>query len=311
MRRWLGRLGPLIGVLLVALLFTALAPRAFLSASNLRVVAMHTVPVAVGALGMTFVVIAGGIDLSIGAVVALTMVAAAGLVRAGCDPAVASLLAALLGGLCGFANGLLVTRLRVVPFIVTLGTMGIARGTAKWLADNGKIDADPGALAALVRILPEPAWLLVGPAVWLLLLLAALWALLLHRTLFGLHVFALGSNEQNARLCGVPVERTKIAVYALCGLSAGLVGLLQFGQLRCGVPTTGVGFELETIAAVVIGGASLAGGEGSLFGTLLGALLMAVLENGCTLTGVPDHVQDVIVGAIIVGAVAVEKLRAR
>lgn len=311
MKAWLVRLGPFLGVLLVAALFTVLAPGRFLSAFNLRVVAMQAVPVALGALGMTFVVIAGGIDLSIGAVVALCAVAAAGLVRAGADPALASLLALLLGGGCGLVNGLLVTRLSVVPFIVTLGTMGIARGAAKWLADNGKIDAEPGWLAVLVRVLPEPAWLGVGPAVWLLLLSCAGLAVLLHRTVFGLHVFAVGSNEANARLCGVPVERTKLLVYGLGGLAAGLVGLLQFGQLRCGVPTAGIGFELQVIAAVVIGGASLAGGEGSLLGALLGALLMAVLKNGCTLTGVPDHVQDVIVGAIIVGAVAIDRWRRR
>lgn len=309
MRRWLSRLGPFAGVVLAAALFWALAPDTFLSAYNLRIVAMQAVPVAFAALGMTFVVVAGGIDLSIGAVVALVAVGAAWLAREGVPIAGVVPLALLLGGGCGLLNGVLVTRLAVVPFIVTLGTMGIARGAAKWLADNGKIDADPGFLGDLVRAVPEPSWLLVGPAVWLTLLIAALLGVLLCRTVFGLHVFAVGSNAANARLCGVRIERTRLLVYGLCGLCAGGVGLLQFGLLRCGVPTASIGLELQVIAAVVIGGGSLLGGEGSLLGALLGALLIAILRNGCTLTGVPDHVQDVLIGVIVVSAVALDRWR--
>lgn len=313
--RWWSRaipvLGPFVGLLLAVALFGALAADRFFTAYNLRIVAMQSVPVALGALGMTFVVIAGGIDLSVGAVAALAAVAAAAACDGGASPLLALLVALLTGAIAGAANGALVTRLAVVPFIVTLGTMGIARGCAKWLANNQKIDADPGWLSWWVRNVPDPAWLGVGPAVWLVVLLAVALGFLLHRTVFGLHVFAVGSNPANARLCGVRNERVQLLVYLLCGLLAGLVGALQFATLRVGDPSAGTGLELKVVAAVVIGGGSLLGGEGSLLGALLGALLMAVLRNGCTLLSVPDHVQDILVGAIIVIAVALDRFRSR
>ncbi len=307
-RVWLARFGPGLALVLVTLLIGVRQP-SFLSAASLQTVAMHAVFVALPALGMTFVVIAGGIDISIGAVVALCAVSAAGLVRDGWSPVAAAVAALLLGGCCGLGNGLLVTRLRVAPFIVTLGTMGIARGLAKWLADDQKIDAEPGFLADLVRAVPQPPWLLLGPGVWLVVGLAVVAAVLLRRTVFGLHVVAIGSNAANARLCGVRVERVQLLVYGLCGLCAGAVGALQFGELGCGVPTASAGLELQVIAAVVIGGASLAGGEGSICGAVVGALLTVVLSAGCTQLGIRNHWQDVLVGAIIVTAVAVDRWR--
>jgi ribose/xylose/arabinose/galactoside ABC-type transport system permease subunit len=153
--------------------------------------------------------------------------------------------------------------------------------------------------------------LLVAPGVWLLLVMGLLMGLVLRRTLFGLHTYAIGSNERTARLCGVAVERTKLRVYALCGLFAGLAGVMQFGRLTVGDPTTAVGEELDVIAAVVIGGASLSGGEGDIRGALLGAFLMSFLANGCTLTGVPNYVQEILIGAIIVAAVAIDRWRHR
>jgi ribose transport system permease protein len=308
--RWLSRFGPLLALVAIALAIGAVQPT-FLSALSLQTMAMQAVFVALPALGMTFVVVAGGIDISVGSVVAFCAVAAAALVRDGCSPLAAAGAAGLLGAAWGLGNGLLITQLAVAPFIVTLGTMGVARGLAKWLANDQKIDADPGFLADLVRPVPQPGWLLLGSAVWMVVILAALAALLLRRTVFGLHVVAVGSNAQNARLCGVRVERILIAVYVLSGLCAGAVGALQFGELACGVPTAGVGLELQVIAAVVIGGASLSGGEGSLAGALVGALLTVVLKGGCTQLGIADHWQDVLVGTIIVVAVAVDRWRHR
>jgi len=307
--RLLRRFGPLLCLLGLIGLFAVLNPR-FVLPHNLRVIAMHSVEVALPALGMTFVVIAAGIDVSVGSVAALCAVAGAWLCRAGFDPVSAVLGAALLGALAGLTNGLLVTRLRIVPFLATLGTMGIARGAAKWLADNQKIDADPGVLRDLVRIVPEPAWVGVGYAVWMVLAVAGLLGLLLRRTVFGLHVIAVGSNPENARLCGVAVERTLMLVFGLCGLCAGLTGVVHsFGNLGAGVPTACPGLELRVIAAVVIGGGSLSGGEGSLIGAILGALLMSALANGCTMIHVPNHVQDILVGTIIVIAVAADRWR--
>ncbi|MDH5673586.1 MAG: ABC transporter permease [Myxococcales bacterium] len=309
LRRLMQWLGPFLALLLVMGLFAVLLPDRFLSSYNLRTVATQTVIVGLGALGMTFVIISGGIDLSVGSTIALSSVVTALLLRDGHGPLLALLSALLAGAAVGLCNGLLITRARIVPFIVTLGTMGIARGLAKYLADEQKVNAPAAGLGSLMAKLPEPSWLLLSPGVWALLVLAALSAMLLSRTVFGVHTYAIGSNESTARLCGVPVERRKLVIYTLAGLFAGLAGALQFARLTVGDPTTALGKELDVIAAVVIGGGSLAGGSGGVLGSLLGAFLMAVLANGCTLTGVPNYVQEILVGAIIIVAVAVDRYR--
>jgi ribose transport system permease protein len=308
-KRALAVLGPFLALAFVIALFAVLLPGQFLSAYNLKTVATQTVIVGVCAIGMTFVIVSGGIDLSVGSTIALSSVVSAVLLRDG-----ASTLTAVLGGIVacgalGVVNGLLITRLRIVPFIVTLGSMGVARGLAKYLADEQKVDAPVGGLSALMAKTPDPAWLLLSPGVWLMLVLAAIAALVLGRTVFGVHALAIGSSEPTARLCGVRVERVKLSIYALSGLCAGLAGSLQLARLTVGDPTTALGKELDVIAAVVIGGGSLAGGSGSILGSLLGAFLMTVLANGCTLLGVPNYVQEMLVGAIIVVAVAADQLR--
>lgn len=304
-------LAPFAGLILVIGLFGFLEPESFLSEYNFKTVATQTVIVGLGAIGMTFVIISGGIDLSVGAVIALASVVTALFLREGAHPVFAILAGVLSGGLCGLINGMLITSLRIVPFIVTLGMLGMARGFAKYLADEQKIDAPAMWLADLMTKSPEPSWLLFAPGVWLMLLLALLMSLVLRRTVLGVHTFALGSNEDTARLCGVPVASRKVAIYVICGLFAGLAGVMQFGRLTVGDPTTAIGKELDIIAAVVIGGGSLVGGEGSILGALIGAFLMAFLANGCTLTGVPNYVQEIIIGAIIVIAVAVDQFRHR
>lgn len=308
-RRLLAALPLLALVVLVAAI--GLARPSFVSLFSLQTMAMQTAFVALPALGMTFVVVAGGIDISIGSVVALTGVIAASLARDGYGPLLAAMVAGLVGAGFGAGNAMLVTRLRVAPFLVTLGTMGIARGLAKRVAEDQKIDADPGFLANCVRAVPSQSWMVFGPAVWLVFAALVGCGLLLRRTVFGLHVVAVGSNPEHARLCGVPVERTLVCTYALCGLFAGTVGALQFGELSCGIPTAGTGLELQVIAAVVVGGASLSGGEGSLRGAVLGAALTVVLKAACTQLGVADHWQDVLVGSIIVAAVALDRFRHR
>ncbi|MCA8978176.1 MAG: ABC transporter permease [Planctomycetes bacterium] len=311
LRRIPAACGPLLGFLAVFLWFAVRNPDDFPTAGNLLMVAVHTVIVALVALGMTFVVVSGGIDLSVGSVVALSSVTTAVLRQAGWDIAPAAL-AGLASGLgVGLLNGLLVVRLGIGPFLVTLGTMGIARGLAKWFAAERVVQADAGWLPGWMSKYPDPPWLVLAPAVWLMLLLALGLGVVLARSRFGVHCYAVGSNEQNARLCGVSIGAVKMRIYGLVGLMAGLAGVLHFARVRVGDPMAGNGLELQVIAAVVLGGGSLAGGEGSVAGSLLGALCMALLANGCTLEGLPNYVQDILVGAIIILAVALDRWRHR
>ncbi len=284
----------------------------FLTVDTFRATANQTVTVGIAAMGMTMIIIGGGIDLSVGSVIALASVATAWCLKSGWTPLSAAGAGVLVGSVCGLLNALMITRLKVVPFIATLGMWGIARGLAKGIASEQKIDAPAGWLgdSVLVRH-PDPAWLLVSPGVWTMLLLAvAVWALLRY-TALGRYIFAIGSNEATARLCGIRVERVKLYLYSIAGLTTGLAGVMQFCRLTVGDPTTAMGTELDVIAAVVIGGGSLAGGEGSVFGSLVGALIMAFLRTGCTQVGVPTWIQEMIIGAVIVLAVALDHVRRR
>ena len=304
-------LGPFLGLILILLLFS-LVPEvreSFLRGGNFRSILTQSVIVGLCALGMTFIIITGGIDLSVGSSIALSSVVVALAVKSGLSPWAAILCGILLSGAIGFLNGLLITTLRVIPFIVTLGMLGIARGSAKWLAGNQKIDAPLSWVNNLMSRFPDPPWLVFAPAVWILLLLGVGAAILLNTTVFGRWTFAIGSNEKTARLCGVPVNRMKVVLYTLGGLLTGLAGVMEFSRLTVGDPTVANGTELDVVAAVVIGGGSLNGGEGSILGTLIGVLIMAVLRNGCTMMGWPNYIQEIIIGVIIVMAVAIDRFR--
>jgi ribose/xylose/arabinose/galactoside ABC-type transport system permease subunit len=299
--------GPLAALALVYGLFAALAPETFAGGVNLLTMARQTVVVGITALGMTYVILLGGIDLSVGSAVALTSVVVARALQSGLGPVAAAFTGIAVSAAFGAINGSLVARLRITPFIVTLGTMSLMRGLAKGFADEQKIDADPrgidGMMAASGGGLP--------PGVFLLFALAVLAAVALHYTVFGRHVVAIGSNAQTARLCGVPVDRVTVLVYALAGALTGIAGLLEFATLTVGDPTDSMGLELEAIAAVVIGGASLSGGQGSIAGAMIGALLMTVIKTGCTHVGLPNWVQEILTGVIIVVAVGIDRLRRR
>lgn len=311
-------LGPFLGLALVALLFTVWGAlykpeSTFLTGFRLALIAKQTAIVGVGALGMTAVIASGGIDLAVGSVLALCSVVLAWCLGHGAPPALALAATLAAGALCGLLNGALVTALRLAPFIATLGTMLFFRGLAEELSGQKKIQADaPAWMSTLLDPPGEESWRFLCTGVWIVAFLALALGLVLSRTVFGRHVFAVGSSEPTARLCGVPVERTKLAVYALGGLFMGLAGLFEFDNLnRQGNPSSGVGLELEVIAAVVIGGASLSGGKGSVVGSLIGALLMTTLRSGCVFAEVPDPVQKIVIGAIIVGAVALDRVRER
>jgi ribose transport system permease protein len=307
----LARLGPFVGLLLVVLAFAVLtdSPGQYLSARNFRIVVAQTVIVAIGAIGMTMIIISGGIDLSVGSTIALTGVVTALVLQDGRLPTMAIAAGLAAGLLIGMINGLAITELRVVPFIATLGMLGVARGAAKWLAGQQTVNIPETWVNELAVTFPQPEWLVVAPGVWLTLVLAIVAALVLRRTIFGRRVFAIGSNEAAARACGIAVDRLKVSIYSLAGLLFGLSGIMQMSRLRQGDPTVAVGTELDVIAAVVIGGGSLNGGVGSILGAMVGASIMAVLRNGSQQMGWPNYIQEIIIGAIIVIAVAVDRVR--
>jgi ribose transport system permease protein len=306
-------LGPFLGLILVLVIFSSLpeVQDRFLRISNLKSVATQSVIVALGALGMTLVIISGGIDLSAASNIALASVITAFAINAGLPPVLALVCGLATGGVVGWVNGTLITSLRLVPFIVTLGMLGIARGVAKWIAGNQKIDAPLTWLNELMAKSPRASWLIIAPGVWMMIVFAVSMGILLRYSVLGRHIFAIGSNEASARLCGVRIKRTKVFIYTLAGLFCGLGGVMEFSRLTVGDPTVAVGLELDIIAAVVIGGGSLSGGSGSILGSMIGVFIMSFLRNGCTMMGWPNYIQEIIIGAIIVVAVALDQIRHR
>jgi ribose transport system permease protein len=310
-RSWLDRLGPLLGLVLVVGAFALVTdnPSQYLSLRNLRIVLSQTVIVALGAVGMTMIIVSGGIDLSVGSTIALTGVVAALGLQHGFAPVLAIGAAVATGVLVGFVNALAITRLKVVPFIATLGMLGIARGAAKWVAGEQTVNAPATWVNDLAVTFPSPEWLVLAPGLWLALLLAVAVSTVLRRTVFGRRIFALGSNEAAAKACGIHTDRLKLWIYSVAGLFFGLSGVMQMSRLRQGDPTVAAGAELDVIAAVVIGGGSLSGGEGTILGSMIGALIMAFLRNGSQQMGWPNYIQEIIIGVIIVIAVALDRLR--
>jgi len=314
--RWWGLIarnpwaGPLLALIFVYLLFVALRPETFARPINLMTMARQTAVVGVCSVGMTLIIILGGIDLSIGSGVALTTVVVAYLLKAGAGPLTAAVAGVLLAAAAGLMSGLFIAGLRITPFIVTLGAMSILRGAAKGLADEQKIDAPPRGLDLLAAP-PSHGAFLFPPAVWILVAVAVIFAAGLRYTRLGRHIYAIGSSEATAHLCGVRVGRVKVAVYTLAAALTGLAGVIEFSTLTVGDPTDSVGLELTVIASVVIGGGSLSGGTGSIAGALIGAFLMTVIKTGCTHVGLPNWVQELLTGAIIVTAVGLDQLRRR
>jgi ribose/xylose/arabinose/galactoside ABC-type transport system permease subunit len=307
---YLNLLGLAVGWLLIFAFFALRAPSTFGSLSNLETILRQTTIVAFAAIGMTFVIISGAIDLSVGSIVALVTVVIAWFLERNVPAVGAAALGVFAGLACGYVNGLLVSRLKVSSFIVTLGGFLLFRGIAKGLADNQKIDAPMTWLADLLATLGQgDRWRIVPTGVWLAVLASLLSALLLSRTIFGRNVQAIGGNEEAARLAGIRIDRTRVMVFALSGFFVGLAGLMQFSRLTVGDPTVAVGLELDVIAAVVIGGASLNGGEGSIAGSLLGALVMSTIRAGCSQIGLDNWVQEIVTGLIIVSAVALDRWR--
>lgn len=290
---------PLIGLIVVSCLM-GLASDNFFSMNNIMNVLRQVSVVGILAVGMTFVILTGGIDLSVGAVMALVGTLAAGLMVNTGLPAALALGIGLLTGLgIGMANGALVAWGRMPAIIVTLATMGMARGLGLIYSGGYPISGIPSWISwfGVGRLGPVPV-----PVIIMVVIYAAAW-LLLQRTPFGRHVYALGGNETAARLSGVKTRRVKLTVYAISGLTSALAALVLTGRLMSGQPNAGQGFELDAIAAVVLGGTAIAGGRGLILGTLIGAVLLGILNNGLNLMGINPYLQDVIKGAIILLAI--------
>ncbi len=288
----------------------------FLLPDNLRNVADEIAVIAIVAVGMTLVILTGGIDLSVGSLIALAAVVAAGLIGhlGGENASTAALLAGgaaavLVGGLFGAFSGITIARFSVPPFIATLGIMQVASGLAYILSHGKPIYRLPERFVTLGRgadpILGLP---------WAVVLMAGLFLtahLLMSRTVLGRYVYAVGGNSEAARLAGVRVGGVLLFVYTLSGMLAGLGGVVMASQLKSGAPTYGLMYELYVIAAVVVGGTSLSGGEGKILGTLIGAFIIAVIQNGMNLTNVESYSQKVVLGLVILGAVLLDRTRRR
>jgi ribose transport system permease protein len=380
-RSLVDQLGPILALLGVWSLFAFKEWEIFATWENTQSILLQTAVIGVAALGGTMVIISGGIDLSVGSLIALVSVVVALVLRRllggedgsaavgeytasaiaavagvgvaaacglgigtmvigrigrvaaiaagalvgvaawsyGLDQRAAMLLAVIVAAVAFWGESQLKLSIPLSPFIVTLGMWGALRGAAKGLADNSAVYPPPTPLNNFMRfpsaavdasliLRPHQWW---SPGVWIFLVLAVAIAGVLRYTQFGRHLYAIGSNEQTARLCGIHVERTKLKLYGFAAVLTGVAGVLQFSFVEVGDPTTAQGYELAVIAAAVIGGASLSGGVGTILGTVAGALLMSTINNGCTKIGLEVWMQEIVTGAIIVTAVALDKLRHR
>jgi ribose transport system permease protein len=300
------RFGTLIGLLTLCAVLWALTPH-FLTISNLLNIAQQTSINAIIAAGMTFVIISGGIDLSVGSIVALSGVVLGTLLHDGHPAAVAIPGALVVGVVAGLLNGALISLGRLPPFIATLGMMSVARGAALVFTEGRPVSGFDEGFRRLATgsVGPIPAPIIVMVAVY------AIAHVVLTRTTFGRYVYAIGGNEEATRLSGVAVRFHKTAIYCVAGLTSGVAAIVLTARLNSAQPIAGMMYELDAIAAAVIGGTSLMGGEGSLAGTLVGALIMGVLRNGLNLLGVSSFVQQIVIGAVIVVAVLVDTLLKR
>ncbi len=306
-RQWAEKLLPFAGLAGLFLILSILSPR-FLTIQNLSNVARQTAVINIMALGMTLIIISGGIDLSVGSVMGFAGILGTLLLQAGW-PLPLALAGAMAAGMTwGLINSLLISQLHVSPFIATLGTLGAARGVTLVITDGLPVVRLPHSFGFLgdgniLKVVPVPLAILVT--------LALLTGYLLKHTRLGRYAYAIGSNREAARYAGIPITAYLIAIYMISGAFTGLAGMIESSRLMTGQPTSGQGYELSVIAAVVIGGGSLAGGEGRVSGTIVGAFIMSLISNGSNLLDVSPFWQQVLIGSVIVLAVAVDEFRKR
>ena len=307
MSDWVKRFLPFASLIVLCTLVAVLEPK-FLSTGNLAGVARQTAVIMIMAMGMTIVMISGGIDLSVGSMMALASVAGAFALLTGIPILLGIAVCVVVGALCGLINGAAIATLRIPPFIVTLGAMGIYRGITLLITDGKAVVGLPsnfGYLAEgnLLGLIPVP--------LVLVLIVALATHFVLVNTRLGRYCYAIGSNLEAARYAGVRVWRYQILFYVILGALTGLAGAIESARLVTGQPTAGEGYELRAIAAVVIGGGSLSGGQGTITGTIIGALIMGVLANGANLLGISSFTQQVVIGAVIVLAVTLDEFQRR
>ncbi|MBM7698638.1 ribose ABC transporter permease [Kurthia huakuii] len=301
------KLGPLFGLLLIVVIISIMSPN-FLTTDNIFNVLRQVSISALIAFGMTFVILTGGIDLSVGSTLALTGAVAASLLAGGTDPFIAMGVALMLGLILGAINGVIIAKGKVAPFIATLATMTIYRGLTLVYTD-GKPISGLGDHLAFQMFGKGYFFGIPVPVVTMLVTFFVLY-FILRKTTFGRRVYAIGGNAEAARLSGINVDRTTIAVYALTGMLAAMAALILTSRLNSAQPTAGQSYELDAIAAVVLGGTSLTGGRGWIVGTLIGALIIGVLNNGLNLIGVSSFFQQVVKGLVILFAVLIDRKKA-
>ena len=294
-------------VVLAMVVFLSLATDTFFTASNLAVVSRVIALNAIIAIGMTLVILIGGIDLSVGSVVALTSVMVGlTMVRADMPILMSILIGILTGMLIGFINGILIVKTKVPPFIITLGMMGLARGAALVITKGTSISGFPREYLPIGQgfvftFIPIP--------VVIATVIAIIAHIMLSRTTFGRRIYLLGSNEEATLLSGINVNRMKVVVFTICSSLAAVEAIVETSRMSTGQPASGTGYELTAIGSVIIGGASMAGGEGTILGTILGAILLGLITNGLILLGISAYWQQVFSGTIIILAVALDTWR--
>lgn len=293
------------GALIFLYIFFSIFARNFFSVENFLSIALQTSIIAFIGIGVTFVIITAGIDLGIGSVVALCGVVTGLSMKAGIHPIFAIIFGLIMGIICGFFNAFWITKGGLPPFIATLGMMGIARGVALYITNAAPIYEFPSSFeiigGRIFNIIPVPVIIMVFAAL--------IFGFILAKTKLGLYVYAIGSNEEAARLSGININLIKFSVYAISGILSAIAGIVLASRLVTAQPTAGNAYELDAIASAVIGGTSLMGGVGTIVGTLIGAFIIGVLRNGLNIMGVSSFIQQIIIGAVIIGAVFMDQLR--
>ncbi|HDV7283512.1 Ribose transport system permease protein rbsC [Mannheimia haemolytica] len=319
-KEMLRKMAALAGLVLL-IIFFSVTNEYFFTSNNIMTVGLQTSTIALIGIGATCVILTGGIDLSTGSVVALSGVAAAMIVNAGVPVPLGMILGILVGGICGLINGILVTRMKLPPFIATLGMMMVARGLALYVTNAAPVSGMPESFAnlgngALFKIveegangLPKVVFAGIPYPVIIMIFITILFTFALSKLKVGRYLYAIGSNEEAARLSGIKTNLVKIYAYVASGLLSGLTGVILASRLVTAQPNGGVSYELDAIASAVVGGTSLMGGVGTIPGTLIGSFIIGVLRNGLNMNGVSSFVQMIVIGLVIIVAVSLDQLR--